>query len=343
MSEVDYTQRRIEKSAIDALGVAWRWMGTVLFKPFGLKKWCLLGLIGFAMSAYEVFFQGQRISFQLTLESMGDPRQWFGGNAVLLVAVIIIGVVVFLGIYLLMIYVAVRCQFVYLYSIAKNKVLIRRGWYTFREQANSLFFWTIILGIALIVIIAIPMAIAVPLLVLGHFAGILVFLGALLLIMLAALIGGFVVMYIQGVMVPIMYVKRVNFIRAFQISRQFWKKNIGRILLFLLFHWLTGIVIGVGVFFIIVVIGALFALPVILIIALTTGFRDLTLAVFLPWLPALAIYFALAFYVYIVALQPAQVFIQSYRLAFVEGFGDDFRMLGVKETEPFDYDELPLC
>lgn len=333
MNEIDYTQRIVQRSAADALSVSWRWMVDVLFKPFKLKKWCLLGLIAFIMGLSGFFAQGPNIFLQLGRMSFHKAVRPFLGEKILpMIPVIILGGLVLFVVVLVLMYIGVRFHFIYLYSIAQNKIQIRRGWHNLGRQANSFFGWMILLtlaGVCAFIVIFVVMI-----------ACIFLIIPFVLLGIPLALAFPVCALYIQSIIVPIMYVKRVNFLEAYRISRQFWKKNINQIALFLLLNYGIGIAIVPAALIMLVIILGIFSLPVILIIALTTGFHNLTFAAILPWLPLLIAYFFLADYCIIVALQPISVFMQSFNMAFVEGFGVDFRMLGVQDVEPFDYNGM---
>lgn len=118
---------------LDPLGIAWNRMVNQLFRPFEIGSWFLLGFSAFLASFLT---GGTNISSwggngkDTTLPSW-EPEVW-----ILLISALVL---VVLAVFLILIWLGCRGQFMLLDNVIKGTAEVRLPWREFRERANSLF------------------------------------------------------------------------------------------------------------------------------------------------------------------------------------------------------------
>ena len=129
----------------------------VLFRPFDLKKWFVIGfgawLANLGSGTYN--FNPNRGDWKETpvvqnfTSWMSEiPRPVLIGGTVALVVLVLAVVIVFA-------WLRARGRFMFIDCIVKNRGAIAEPWREFREQGNSLFLFSLVVGILLSVIIGI--------------------------------------------------------------------------------------------------------------------------------------------------------------------------------------------
>ena len=133
----------------------------ILFRPFDLKKWFVIGF-----AAWLANLGSGTYNFNPNREGWKDtpvvqtftswlseiPRPVLIGGIVALVVLVLAVVIVFA-------WLRARGRFMFIDCIVKNRGAIAEPWREFREEGNSLFLFSLVIGILLSVIIGIA---AVP-------------------------------------------------------------------------------------------------------------------------------------------------------------------------------------
>ena len=277
-------------SVISPISLALDRVKLLLFQPFNLGKWMIIGFCAWLTTLgkggvhfniptkYKGDFSSAESQFEQAKEFVMNNLHWIIPAACVIIAIfIIIGVV--------LLWLSCRGQFMFLDCIACNKAEVKGPWRKFRTQANSLFIFRLVLQIAgpivLLVVVALPLALiwgltrcidvkAISVVVL--IAGAFIF--GIFMIALAL-----VVKFTIDFAVPIMYCTAQNSLAAW---RQLWASittRPGSFILYILFQ----IVIHITVFTLLAVlacvtcciagcimnipyIGAVFILPVLVFI-----------------------------------------------------------------------------
>jgi hypothetical protein len=291
------------KVSIDAaLHNGWNRMATILFRPFDMIKWLIIGFASFLASLGQGggfnfnFPSGQSFSDN-TGGSAQAIESWFMEN---MIAIILVGMGICLVIFalaLLIIWLSSRGRFVFLSSILNNKAEIRAPWVRYGHLGDRLFIFRLLFGIATFLMI---------LAVLG--GGILLLFpyfksetfNAAFFIILMSLIMLFVVLVfcaltikvvLMDFVVPVMLKRDASVIPAFRIFyNELCKGHIWDFTIFYLLKFAMGIAAGV-----IVLIG--------------TCLTCCTAA--LP-------------YVSSVVFLPIAVFIEGFTLSFLAQFGEEW-------------------
>ena len=244
-------------SVIDPISPAIEWVKTILFRPFDLGKWFVIGFC--AWLAYLGEGGGPNFNFG------GQQRYGSGGEAfhnakevlienlywILPVAITVTIVIIIIG--FVITWLRSRGRFMFLHCVALNKAEVVIPWHKFKKQGNSLFLFRIVLGLIsfAIVMLLIAMLVVIGILL---FAGggrpnpigiILMILLAICLIIPTAIIFGLIGKFTQDFVVPIMFLRKGTCMAAW---REFWPLltgNKGKFTIYILFQIVIALAIGI--------------------------------------------------------------------------------------------------
>jgi hypothetical protein len=313
---MDALHAPIEPGAISCTGPvtpAWERMKDILFRPFNIGKWFMLGF-----SAWLATLGQGGGNFNATGPadwnegsggSTGDFQQgWETFRAFLaehswVLPVIGIGILLFFAIGVALLWLRCRGRFMFLDNVVNNRGDIAYPWRAFKQHANSLFLWSFVFGmICLIVAIALialtGITVVLPCIRAGRFLpsvfpGIIL-LGVLWLLFILAT--GLVAKFLEDFVVPIMYMHDLTATEAWKRFLPLLRRNTGRFILYLLFYFVLGLAA---------------ALIVGLMVLATCCIAGCLMA--LPWVGA-------------VILLPVTVFFRLYSLEYLAQYGPDFQM-----------------
>lgn len=241
-------------SPIDPITPAWDHMVRILFKPFAFKKWLALGFCAFLAQCNEQSASqgGNFWSQPGNANSIGNVRDWINSNFDLFITLLIVGVLVVVAIGLLTTWLSSRGKFMLLDGIVKNRGAVIEPWKQYKTEGNSLFFFTVFLSIALIIIFGvicgITALIALPDIqndtLTGAAITAFVIGGLLLLLYMIACVA--ISYFMNALMIPTMYLKRVRAIEGWKIAwNQLLKGHVGSAILFFLMMFVLGIAAGI--------------------------------------------------------------------------------------------------
>ncbi len=223
-------------SFAEPLSRAWERMRRILFEPFELAKWLVLGfsawlagLAGSGTGGTAWNSAGDDISHKTHASGLSEAIESVAENLIWM-PLVLLGVLAVLAIVLAILWVSSRAKFIFLDNVVHNRAEIVEPWKRFKAVGDSLFLWrvgffVILTGILLVV----AGAIFLPAASLSFsdalrglsFAGI--FFGVLTLMVVAAA-AFFVLLFMENFVIPIMY----KFdLRAMEAWRYFlpWMKN----------------------------------------------------------------------------------------------------------------------
>ena len=286
------TTPRIEiiKPFSDAIELA----KVILFRPFNLSKWCVIGFAAFLSNLGG----GGGFNFNnfgnWRGSSSSPPFSWHDSMTWLLPIVIVVAL---LGItvVLALIWVGCRGKFIFTDCVVRNRAAIAEPWREYAREGNSLFVFTLI---AIAIVMAAAILIAVPIGVLWFstasdgfswpgLIAIIVF-APLFLILLVAF--GFV----RELMGPVMYRQRGTAMSTFRQVLSLVRAHPGEMLLYFLFLIVVAMGTAVGVVFLMCATCCIVLIP----------------------------------YVGTVILLPLFVLVRGYLLLFLRQFGPDYDAWG---------------
>ncbi len=302
-------------SVTDPIGRAWAYMVHVLFRPFSLGKWFVLGFVAWLASLGE---GGGNLNIPSGNTGGGSAgNEGFEGigraienNLGLVIGITIAVVAVVIAIGLLVLWLQSRARFMFCHDVAHNTTDIRLPWRRYREQGNSLFWFSILFALAAVVamlaIAGSAVALAWPDIQAEQFgwsAGLAIAHGSAS-ILTAILLISVIALLVEDFIVPVMYLRQVRIADGWRIFRdELVGGAAGAIALYLLMRWLLSMAAGLAA------------------MAIT-----LTLALVTCCLFVLAAVLSLG-YIGVVAMLPIPVFFRAYSLYFLEQFGGDWRLI----------------
>lgn len=151
MSEISYW---------NAVGTAWKQMKIILFKPFSFEKWITLGfaawMAGLNTNKGGNFSNGFNSGSNSCGSECGTDRlvTLWAEHAPLILSLFAVILVVFIPLGLLFTWIRSRGKFIFLDNVVHNRAAIVAPWKKYRKQGNSLFGWTLCIGLISLVLLA---------------------------------------------------------------------------------------------------------------------------------------------------------------------------------------------
>jgi hypothetical protein len=241
-------------SVIDPIGAAIDRTKRILFKPFNIRKWFVLGFCAFLAYLGE---GGGGPPGGGGGGGGGGPSgaevvDWIKANLALVIAVGMIVLIVMLAIGLLILWVRSRGKFMFLDGVVHNRGAVVAPWKAFRLYGNSLFLFSVALAFGMLVIVMLIVAsgvmLAWPDIRSSEFgsASILAIVIGLLLLFGAGIVYCIIAVLLEDFVVPTMYLHSVPVMSAWRIVRaEVLAGNLGTIILYFLMKIVLAIAIGV--------------------------------------------------------------------------------------------------
>lgn len=277
----------------------------LLFKPFDLEKWFI---IGFCAWLANMMREGVRGSLNFRFQNPQASKEWpkiieFIRENILLISIVgSAAILIILTIVVVLLWLNSRGQFMFLDCLAKNKAQVVEPWKTFKRQANSLFGFRLLVifaSYAIITVLSIPiifLAIAMKSNGLNLAFSIAIICGIVLIIITIALFFGLVQGLTLDFIVPIMYLRRITAFGAWKLFLPPLKAHFWKIMLYLLFKAVLLLAIG-AITLVITLIGCCMCC--------------ISAILFIP-------------YIGTVILLPFAAFIRFYTLCFLRQFGSEY-------------------
>ncbi len=202
----------------EPLNRAWERMKHILWQPFDLAKWLVLGfsawLAGLADGAggggWKWMADDNDFPGRYDLHSNGEAFR-HAGEALIWLPIIAVVVMAVAAILLLIVWLSSRAKFIYLDNVIHNRAQIVEPWHRFRDLGNSLFLWRVgffvACGLIILLLLLLFFAPAATLSFSDALAGLsyaAMALGILVMIVVGIL-AAFVGLFLEGFVIPIMY------------------------------------------------------------------------------------------------------------------------------------------
>lgn len=188
----------------------------ILFQPFDLAKWCVIGFAAFLASLSG----GMSFNFN----GFNRNRDWHWKyssvrNGVMdttshwpvwVIPLIVVGVFVVLALVVVCMWLGARGRFMFIDCIVRNRAAIREPWREFRTESNSFFLLSLLVALLFLGLVAIMIVpVLLPLILhspnlLSKAAMMVWLVGCVAIVVLLALAWN----WISQLMVPVMYRKR---------------------------------------------------------------------------------------------------------------------------------------
>lgn len=231
----------------------------VLFQPFDLGKWFVIGFCAWLAQLGESGGGGGGGNFNPgagnhngngLAQQFDHAKEYAMSNLYWIIPVAVAVLLLCVAFGLLFTWLNSRGKFMFLHCVALNKAEVALPWNKFAREANSLFWFRVVLGLIALVLIlpVVGLGVFVGIATFGHgditpggvagFAGVVLVFAAVMLVFL--LIRKFTMDFV----VPIMFVRGGTCREGWAALRQLMAGNPGNMLIYLLFQILIHLVAG---------------------------------------------------------------------------------------------------
>src|ERR1017187_174892 len=223
-------------------GEAFELMKKILFQPFDLGKWCVIGFAAFLAG----HFSGSGFGFS-SPRSLGrfhpirpiNPFPDVSQIEPWLMIVIGVGVVAVLALIVVLWWLKARGSFIFTDCIVHNRGAIAQPWHEYRKEGNSYFLFLLVVGFGSLAFFAIVLLSIFPALNWGnyspHGADAVPYAIVLVLLFLLWLAAAIIIGLVSYFMIPVMYIRRCRSLEAFQEVLRLISRNLGSFVLVALF------------------------------------------------------------------------------------------------------------
>jgi hypothetical protein len=224
-------------------GEAFELMKRILFQPFDLKKWLVIGFAAWLANLGA----GGGGNFSIPDSEHKEAHKFNEAMGQIPQPVLITGICVLICIVLVLIvlfaWLRARGRFILVDCIVRNRAAIVEPWKEFRPEGNSFFLFSLLMALAFLVVMAVAgLGLIVPFIPWRNQAepGVGFWIGLSLFVFVAVCLA-FVWALICQLMVPIMYRQRCRARLAFAQTVDLVSSHPGPILLYVLFLLLLAI------------------------------------------------------------------------------------------------------
>jgi len=297
-------QRPPTVSVIEPISPAFEKVKTILFSPFDLRKWFVIGFC--AWLAYlgkgggGGSGGGRGGGPSEAREAFGEAKVFVSENLAWIIPVALIGVMLIVVVWLVFTWLSSRGRFMFLHCVAQNKDEVKVPWTKFQQHANSLFLFRIVLGLIGFATIGLPLLLAgglIAIMIVGNIpdiAGVFGIVMIVLVIVAIAIVFTIIAKFTTDFVVPIMFLRTTSCVAAWREFLTLLSVNKGRFALYILFQIVISLAIGA--------------------IVLTAVFVTCCCAACILALP----------YIGTVLMLPVLVFKRAYSLLYLGQFGPEF-------------------
>ena len=247
-------QRPLTVSVIEPISPAFEKVKTILFSPFDLRKWFVIGfcawLASLGKSGGGTGGGGRGGGPPDVHEGFGQAKVFVLENLGWIIPVALIGVMLIIVLWLVSIWLSSRGRFMFLHCVAENKAEVKVPWAKFRQHANSLFLFRIVLGLIGFAVIGLPCLLAAGPIVItiannGFVAAAV--LGIVLIVLMIvsiSIILALISKFTMDFVVPIMFLRTTSCTAGWREFLTILSVNKARFVLYILFQIVIAIVIG---------------------------------------------------------------------------------------------------
>ncbi len=306
---------------IEPLSGAWQRMKKALFQPFDLAKWFTVGFTAFLAHLLDGGSSGggnsnigkrSKADLDDLFNFPGVAWEWLNDNPVWF-TLIIMGLAFLFIVGIILTWLSSRGKFMFLDNVVHNKAEVKKPWYEYTREGNSLFLWRLVYGL-------IVMAVVLASLVYVFVAARTIYyantswssqvgnlLGMILYFLLLFIITGYISLFLSDFVVPIMYRNRMSAMRAWSVFLSLFSRHIGHFLLY-------------GIFMVMLIILVVIAVVIFGFVTCCIGF----LLLITPYIGS-------------VVFLPVSYTLRAFSLEYLQQFGEEYTLFPEETIHP---DEL---
>ncbi len=159
------TEQLPRVSVIEPVGEALGKVNAILFRPFNIGKWFTIGFCAWlaylGKGGFGFNFPGR---YGRPCSSGGEPfyqvKEFIVNNLPWVIFIGLFGLIIMVTVWLVLVWLRSRGDFMLLHCVAQNKAEVKNPWSKFKEHANSLFLFRIVLHLIGFAAIGLPCIIA---------------------------------------------------------------------------------------------------------------------------------------------------------------------------------------
>ncbi|MGA2915501.1 MAG: hypothetical protein ABSE89_05695 [Sedimentisphaerales bacterium] len=226
----------------------------ILFRPFNLEKWMIIGFCAWLANLVQGS-GGGGFNFK-DKEDFSKVIDFCKANMLIVIPIAAAATILFICVILVLLWLGSRGKFMFLDCLAKNKAHIIEPWKAFKKQANGLLgfrlllmatalLWVIALGVLTIWLVSLAKLSNAGIVIIG-----IIICAMIILFIIVSLFFGFIQVLTFDFVMPIMYLQRTGISASWaKIGHLLWQ-NFWKIVLYLLFKILIvlciwAIVVGI--------------------------------------------------------------------------------------------------
>jgi hypothetical protein len=227
---------------------AWAGMKRVLFQPFDIGKWFVLGFTAWLAHLLETSGGGGQAQGsggnQESGRSFEQTMEWARANIELVIGVAALLFAIALAVVITLLWVRSRGKLMFLDNVVHNRALVKTPWSQFRRLGNSLFKWNLVFGAIVMFVIALLAG------GLGAFIyyqsadwsvpSILVVVAFSLMMFILILLMSYITLLLEDFVVPLMYQHSLTTNDAWRKFLVVHRQALGWFVLYALWKFLLG-------------------------------------------------------------------------------------------------------
>jgi hypothetical protein len=238
MSRMNAPEPKIE--IFKPFGAAFELVKQILFQPFDLKKWLMIGFTAWLAhlgggGGFNYQYSRREEAQKLHEAISQIPHPILVTGVCILISMVLVFIVLFA-------WLRARGRFMFIDCIVKNRGAIAQPWHDFRKQGNSYFLFSLVIGFALFIV---AVLLSVPLILFALKGRYYFFIhrDQLNIYLISAVAAwAFAVIFfvlawslVANFMVPVMYVQHCRAVKSFGIVARLIAAHPGEVLLYCLF------------------------------------------------------------------------------------------------------------
>jgi hypothetical protein len=248
-------------SVIDPIGEAFGVMKKILFQPFDMEKWFVMGFCVWISLLGQGGGSGGGNNFNSFNNNNGGGgamdqfKNFFFEHMAIIILIAVVAMVIMTAISITMTWLSSRGRFMFMDCVARNYGAVKWPWREYKREGNSLFLFRLIVGFTNLLFILIligsigfmvyaflenPTIMTVPIIILTIIA-----LSIALLVVLSLLV---VLQFTEDFIIPIMHTHRLGCMAAWgELWTLINDGNIWHFVLYHLFKIVIGMMVGLAV------------------------------------------------------------------------------------------------
>lgn len=224
-------------SVIDPISPSIAWVKQVLFSPFDLERWFV---IGFCAWLAGLGSRGANFNYNTNKQNLPNVQEWISANLHWLIPVVVAAIITITAIAIVVLWLSSRGRFMLLHCVRHSVGEIRRPWRHYRYLGHSLFLFRLFISalgfIAFMIPIGLFLATLWPLSNLKEQAILVPVLLLIPVMVLLTISFATIGKLTKDFVIPLMVLRQTTCTTAWRELLALMGSNKGRFLLYLLFQ-----------------------------------------------------------------------------------------------------------